>query len=50
MSVAAVSCICNMGAGISDRPLSHQEVLDASKTIGESFEGLAREFVRDLEV
>jgi purine-nucleoside phosphorylase len=50
MSVAAVSCICNMGAGISDRPLSHQEVLDASKTIGESFEDLAREFVRSLEV
>jgi purine-nucleoside phosphorylase len=50
MSVAGVSCICNLGAGISDKPLAHQEVLDMSEAIGSSFEGVVREFLRDLEI
>ncbi|MCL1888145.1 MAG: purine-nucleoside phosphorylase [Kiritimatiellaeota bacterium] len=31
MRVAAVSCITNMAAGILDRPLSHQEVLEETR-------------------
>jgi purine-nucleoside phosphorylase len=50
MKVAGVSCVCNLAAGLSDRALSHQEVLDASKAVGESFERVVREFVRGLEV
>jgi purine-nucleoside phosphorylase len=48
MSVAGVSCICNMGAGISEKPLAHQEVLDMSNTIGESFGRVVRGFVGAL--
>ena len=48
MAVAGVSCICNKGAGLSDKPLCHQEVLDISKTVGESFERVVREFVSRL--
>jgi purine-nucleoside phosphorylase len=50
MSVAGVSCICNMGAGISGKTLCHQEVLDISKTVGASFERVARNFVRNLNI
>jgi len=50
MLVAGISCICNMGAGILDKTLTHQEVLDISKVIGQSFEDIIREFVRNLVV
>ena len=50
MLVAGVSCICNMGAGILDKALNHQEVLDISKVAGAFFEQLVRCFVRDLSV
>jgi purine-nucleoside phosphorylase len=48
MRVAGISCICNMGAGILEKTLNHQEVLDISKVVGESFEQLIRVFVRNL--
>jgi purine-nucleoside phosphorylase len=48
MLVAGISCISNMGAGISDKALTHQEVLDLSKTVGTVFEHVIREFVREL--
>ena len=35
--VAAVSCITNMGAGITGEKLDHQEVVDAGKQIAEDF-------------
>jgi len=50
MLVAGISCICNMGAGIQAKVLTHQEVLDISKTIGKSFEQVIREFVRNLDL
>jgi purine-nucleoside phosphorylase len=50
MLVAGVSCISNLGAGISDKPLSHQEVLDLSKTAGPAFERVVREFVKGLTI
>jgi purine-nucleoside phosphorylase len=48
MLVGGVSCISNMGAGISNKPLNHQEVLDLSKTAGPVFERIVREFVKGL--
>jgi purine-nucleoside phosphorylase len=50
MRVAGVSCICNMGAGILNQPLNHQEVLDISKIAGAGFERVIREFVRNFEL
>jgi purine-nucleoside phosphorylase len=50
MSVAGVSCICNMGAGVADKALCHQDVLDISKAVGEAFEQVVREFARGLEI
>jgi purine-nucleoside phosphorylase len=33
LRVAAISCITNLGAGISKNPLSHQEVLDTAERV-----------------
>jgi purine-nucleoside phosphorylase len=33
LRVAAISCITNLGAGISNNPLSHQEVLDTAERV-----------------
>ena len=29
MKVLGISCVCNMAAGILDKPLSHEEVMEA---------------------
>ncbi|MCL1893873.1 MAG: purine-nucleoside phosphorylase [Holophagaceae bacterium] len=50
MQVAGVSCICNMGAGILETPLSHMDVLNTSKTIATVFETIVRKFVRNLVI
>ena len=47
--VAGISCICNMGAGILDKPLSHSDVLDISDSVSEAFEKVLREYVREFE-
>jgi purine-nucleoside phosphorylase len=49
MIVGGISCICNMGAGILDRPLSHRDVLDISDSVSTAFEEVLREFVRGFE-
>jgi len=46
MKVAAVSCLCNMGAGILPQPLAHQEVLEAGKAASAAFANLVRAFLR----
>jgi purine nucleoside phosphorylase len=48
MRVAGMSCITNLGAGLSDQPISHAEVLDVMKSAGEKFEEVAIEFVKRL--
>lgn len=50
LKVAGVSCLCNMGAGMLDQPLTHQEVLEAGAAAATRFEGLVRRFVRDLGI
>jgi purine-nucleoside phosphorylase len=45
MRVAGVSCITNVAAGLSNRPLSHAEVLETAARAGASFERLATAFV-----
>lgn len=48
MRVAAISCLCNMAAGILPQALSHQEVLDAGAAAADAFQALLRRFIRDL--
>jgi len=48
MKVAALSCLCNMAAGMLPQALSHQEVLDAGAAAAGAFEALVRTFLRGL--
>lgn len=48
MRVAGMSCITNLGAGLTERPVSHPEVLEVMKAAGEKFENVAIEFVKRL--
>jgi len=48
MRVAGMSCITNLGAGLSGRPISHVEVLEVMKSAGDKFEEVAIEFVKRL--
>lgn len=48
MRVAGMSCITNLGAGLSDQPVSHEEVLEVMKAAGEKFEKVVIEFLRRL--
>ncbi|MFT5291046.1 MAG: purine-nucleoside phosphorylase [Planctomycetota bacterium] len=46
--VAAVSCLSNLGAGLSAGPLSHTEVVEAGKEIAGSFVRLLARAVPDM--
>jgi purine-nucleoside phosphorylase len=48
MKVAAISCLCNMAAGMLPQPLSHLEVLQAGAAAAADFEALIRTFLRNL--
>jgi len=45
MRVTGVSCITNHAAGMTNQPLSHDEVLEVGVRVQESFERLVRGFV-----
>jgi purine-nucleoside phosphorylase len=45
MRVAGVSCITNHAAGMTNQPLSHDEVLEVGVRVQEAFERLVRGFV-----
>ncbi|HET7677800.1 MAG TPA: purine-nucleoside phosphorylase [Candidatus Limnocylindrales bacterium] len=49
LEVAAVSLITNPGAGLSETPLSHQEVLEAAAEAGPRLARVVRRFVASLE-
>lgn len=46
LSVAGISCITNMAAGISDQPLNHEEVKATADMVKEKFEKLVMEFIK----
>jgi purine-nucleoside phosphorylase len=48
MRVAGMSCITNPAAGLSDRAISHDEVLEVTKSAGKKFEEVAIQFVSRL--
>lgn len=47
MEVAAISCITNKAAGLSDGPLDHKEVLDNAKLVVDRLGGLLLALIRD---
>ncbi len=42
IKVLAISCVTNMAAGILDKPLSHEEVMETGERVRSSFEALLR--------
>jgi purine-nucleoside phosphorylase len=48
MKVLGISCITNMACGISSSPLSHEEVLETTRLVGEKFAGLVEGIVRRM--
>lgn len=48
MRICGISCICNLAAGISERPLSHEEVQEAGKNAAPYFEALVTACVQDM--
>lgn len=49
MNVLGISYITNMGAGILDKPLDHNEVLERSKNVKEAMLPLLETFIRELK-
>ena len=45
IKVLAISCVTNMAAGVSDRPINHQEVLEIGRKIAGEFKALLRDVV-----
>ena len=48
LEVLGIACCSNMAAGILDQPLSHQEVLETSARIADTFQGLLKEILHRL--
>jgi purine-nucleoside phosphorylase len=48
VKVLAVSCVTNMAAGVLDRPLNHEEVLETGKRVAGQFTALLREVIPEI--
>lgn len=48
LKVLGISCITNMGTGILNQPLSHEEVIETTERVKESFVRLVTEIVQKL--
>ena len=49
MQVCGISCICNLAAGISENPLSHEEVQEAGKAAAPYFKSLVTACIKDMK-
>ena len=45
LRVVGISCLSNMAAGVSDRPLDHKEVMEAGERVRETFIALVDDLV-----
>lgn len=45
MKICAISCVCNLAAGISDTPLTHDEVQEAAAKAAPLFKQIVRETI-----
>ena len=50
MRICGVSCISNMAAGISENPLTHEEVQEAADQAAPQFEKLVKEAVKKMSL
>ena len=48
MKVLGISCITNMAAGITQKPLCHEEVMETGRAAGEKFGLLMKEICANL--
>ncbi|MDP2891583.1 MAG: purine-nucleoside phosphorylase [Bacillota bacterium] len=49
LETVGVSCITNLAAGVSDRTLSHEEVLEAGLAASEKFKNLLLQFIKMID-
>ena len=49
LEVCGISCITNLAAGLSERPLSHQEVQETADRVSQQFQGLVWELLSTLD-
>jgi purine-nucleoside phosphorylase len=45
LPVAGISCITNLAAGLSQHPLTHQEVVEVARAVEGKFSDLLRSFI-----
>jgi purine-nucleoside phosphorylase len=48
MRVLGISCITNLACGLTNNPITHEEVLETTKHAAKRFQGLVRGVVRSL--
>ena len=49
MKICGISCICNMAAGITEKPLTHEEVQEAADKAAPNFARLITESVKRMK-
>ncbi len=50
MRICGISCICNLAAGMTNKPLSHEEVQEAADMAAPNFKKLVTEAVKGMAV
>ena len=48
MKICGISCVCNLAAGISPTPLTHEEVQEAANEAAPKFEKLITESIKSF--
>ena len=48
MKVLGISCLTNMAAGILDQPLNHEEVMETSAKVKETFTKLMNKIIEEI--
>ena len=49
MRICGISCICNLAAGMTANPLTHEEVQEAADTAAPRFKALVTETVKGMK-
>ena len=45
LRILGISCLTNYAAGITDKPLTHEEVMETTAEVGKDFTRLVREII-----
>jgi purine-nucleoside phosphorylase len=49
IKILGLSCITNMGAGVFDQPINHEEVVETGNLVRETFKELLRRVIPRLQ-